>query len=178
MFESKIIPSESACRIRERFIDLYVDTARENYVKYIEPLKATDVVYGYGIRVSFLWDCLKDGSYRTEGFHKAVELLRQLGDRQVFVMWDIRPKEHIYPDPCPTLRIPYTRYFLSDTILKMKANEVTEILLHDLGLHPDEQYWGEDVYVTDESLGWYIAFTHNEITAGELLCYISQRLSE
>ncbi len=173
MFENNIIPAESAYRIREQFIDLYVDTSRKNYVKWIKPLKAADIVYGYGVRVSFLWDCLKEGSYRMEGFHKAVDILRKLGDRQIFVMWDIRPKEHIYPDSCPTLQIPYTRYFLSDTVLKMEADKAADILLHDLGRHPDEQYWGEDIYVMDKSLGWYIAFTHNEITPGEILCYIS-----
>ncbi|MBQ4562355.1 MAG: hypothetical protein IJA55_08530 [Clostridia bacterium] len=172
MFESNIIPAECAYRIRKRFIDLYVDTSHKNYVQWIKTMKATDVVYGYDIRFSFLWDCLKKESYRREEFHKAVDILRRLDDRQVFVMWDIRPKEHIYPDSCPTLPYPYTKYFLSDTILKMEANKVTEILLHDLGRHPNEQYWGEDVYVMDESLDWYIAFTHNEITSGKILCYI------
>ena len=173
MFESRIIPKESAYRIREQFIDLYVDTSCETYVKYIKSLKATDVVYGYGMRVSFLYDCLKVGSYYTEEFHKAVNSLRKLENRQVFVMWDIRPKKHIYPDSSPTIPYPYARYFLSDTVLQIEAGEVAKILLHDVGIHPTEQYWGEDLYILDDSLRWYIAFTHNEMASGDNACYVS-----
>ena len=173
MFESRIIPRESAYRIREQFVDLYVDTSCETYIKYIKSLKATDVVYGYDMRVSFLYDCLKVGSYYTEEFHKVVNFLRRLENRQVFVMWDIRPKKHIYPDSYPTIPYPYTRYFLSDTVLRIEANEVAEILLHDVGLYPTEQYWGEDLYVFDDSLRWYIAFTHNEMASGDNACYVS-----
>lgn len=173
MFESKIIPAKTAYTIRERFIDLYVDTTCENYVKFIKPVKAADVIYGYGLRVSFLYDCLKVGSYYVERFHKAVDCLRQFDKHQVFVMWDIRPKEHIYPDSYPTIQYPYTKYFLSDTVLQMEADDVAEILLHDVGLHPKKQYWGEDLYIMDDSLSWYIAFTHNEMASGENACYIS-----
>ncbi len=171
MFELKIIPAKTAYKIRERFIDLYVDTSCENYVKYIEPLKTADVIHGYGLRVSFLYDCLKVGSYYEERFRKAVDYLRKIGNHQVFVMWDIRPKVNIYP--YPTISYPYTKYFLSDTVLQMEADEAAEILLHDAGLHPNKQYWGEDLYIMDHSLRWYIAFTHNEMTPGENACYIS-----
>lgn len=175
MFKSNIIPIKDALEIRERFINLYIDTSSPNYVKYIKHVKATDVVYGYGIISAYLFDSLKPGSYDIVAFHEAIEMLKTLGDKQVWVMFDIHPKEHIFPDSCPTFPYPYpyTKHFSSDTVLKMGADKVIEILLMDSSLPIDQHIFGEDLYVIDESFDWYVAFSHTEMPSGENACFIN-----
>lgn len=171
MFKSNIIPMQDALKIRERFINLYVDTSSSRYVKYIKPLKATDIVYGY--ICGYLFDCLKPGTYDIVAFHKAIELLRMLGDKQVFVMFDIRPKENITPYAHEALAHSYTKHFSSDSVLKMSADEVIEILLKDQSLPCQEHIFGEDLYVIDSSLNWYVAFSHTEMPSGENACFVN-----
>ena len=176
MFESNIIPTKEALEVRSSFIDRYVDTSNINYVKYIKPLKATDVLYGYGIRVSYLFDNLKTGSFCTVGFNKAIELLRTLGNKQVFIMFDIRPQEHICPDSCTYVPYPYTKHFSSDSVLKMNSDKVIEVLLKDQSLPCDQQIFGEDLYIIEESVNGFFAFSHTEMSSGENACFISRNI--
>lgn len=173
-FQIEQLPKEKSLELRRKFIDLYVDVDDEKYVKYIRPVGSDDIWYGYGYIVSYLYACLKEEYRRKITLLSVLEQLKGMKNKSLFVMHDVRPKAHYYPDSCPIIAEPFTKYFSSDIVLKLTADKLLEILSHDLECDFKKRYFGEDLYVFDETLGWFIALTHdcfsdeNEI---ERICY-------
>lgn len=170
-FEYTKINKEKACAIREKFIDTFVDKSRDLYIKYIRDLKADDVVNAEGFIVSYLWSCLKKSSAYKVDFYDAMRYLHQQKSETVFVMWDIRPSEIIYPEAWQSYSVytPECELILrSDEIVSITPKELCEVLIHDHHIETHrigdicEYFLREDVYVFDETFAWYVALTHEE----------------
>ncbi len=171
-FDYKKIPTNKAYALRNCFIDTFVDTSHDLYVRYIRDLKANDTVNAEGCRFTFLWSCLKrDNAYRID-FYSAMRYLYHRKNERVFVMWDIRPKKILYPKGWQEDYIPECEIRLkSDDVISVEPKELCDVLLHD---HHIEAHWigdisqyflREDVYVFDETFTWFIALTHEEYTS-------------
>lgn len=170
-FDYTKIPKEKAYELRQKFIDTFVDTSHDLYVKYIRDLRASDTVNAKGFVVSFLWSCLHKSTAKIVDFYDTIRYLHRLKNEKVCVMWDIRPEKVIYPPewqaysaytpPCELL-------LKSDEMISIEPKELCEVLLHDHHIEEHKtddiaQYFlREDVYIFDETCTWYIALTHEE----------------
>ena len=173
-FDYTKIPMDKAYELRKRFIDTFVDTSCEHYVKYIRDLKANDTVNGDGFIVSHLWSCLKKDNNYLVDFYSAMRYLYQRKNESVFVMWDIRPEKVVYPEHWPKFFKPYIPEYeillKSDEVISVEPKELCEVLLHDHHMEEhrivdiNRSFLREDVYVFDETFTWYIAPTHEEYT--------------
>ncbi len=182
-FEYKQLSREASAEIRQRFIDLFIDVEDESYVKYILPLKPDDIWVGHEDWhiVSYLWNSLKNEYRNKAKLSEITDYLQNLGDKEIYVMFDIRPKKHIYPDneeDCKTLTYPYTNLFSSDTVVKMSAAELSKVIINDVNATAYKQLiFGDDLYAFDESFQWFIATTHsfvlddNGCDTDEKICY-------
>ncbi len=131
-----IITGAEADRIRDRYIDRFVDTASEYYAAHIETRKQyRDGMYYFG----YLWDTLKRGRVIPEA-----EILDRpdLADETVYVLWDLHSEEKI---------------FIED-YWKFPRGAVLELTYRDLiaGL----EYLPEDIYIFDTQYTWSLILTH------------------
>ena len=80
------IPKEKAKKLREKFIESFVDTTNWQYEKLIRDVKADDIIKHYeGYMVSYLWCCLRDDiTKRRLIFEEAAELLKKNERRGVY----------------------------------------------------------------------------------------------
>lgn len=169
-FEYTKLPADEAYTLRDKFIDTFVNTSCETYIKYIRDRKADDVVDGMGFLVSFLWCCLDRTNVRRVDFYSTVKHLQKMKNERVFVMWDIRPLKVIYPEWCRVREPDYLRNFRSDDVISIAPEELCEILLRDHHIEAHRigdvwlQFLPEDLYVFDETFTWLMAFTHEEYT--------------
>lgn len=173
-FDYTKIPMDKAYELRKRFIDTFVDTSCEHYVKYIRDLKVNEPVNGEGLIVSHLWSCLKKDNKYLVDFYSAMRYLYQRKNERVFVMWDIRPEKVLYPEHWPKFFKPYIPEYeillKSDEMISIEPKELCEVLLHDHHMEKhrivdiNRSFLREDVYVFDETFTWYIAPTHEEYT--------------
>jgi len=173
-FDYTKIPMDKAYELRKRFIDTFVDTSCEHYVKYIRDLKVNEPVNGEGLIVSHLWSCLKKDNNYLVDFYSAMRYLYQRKNERVFVMWDIRPEKVVYPEHWPKFFKPYIPEYeilmKSDEVISVEPKELCEVLLHDHHMEEhrivdiNRSFLREDVYVFDETFTWYIATTHEEYT--------------
>ncbi|MBQ8408987.1 MAG: helix-turn-helix transcriptional regulator [Clostridia bacterium] len=170
-FSTWQIPKEKAYELRKKFIDAFVDTSHDLYVRYIRDLRADDIMQAEGLIVSHLWSCLKKSNAEIVDFYDAMCYLNQRQNEKVFVMWDIRPEKVIYPQSWSAYRTytpPCEILFKSDEIISIEPKELCEVLLHDHHMVEDQivdmsrYFLREDVYVFDETCTWYIALTHEE----------------
>lgn len=181
-FEYKKIPEEKAYKLRNKFIDTFVDTTKDLYIKCIKDLRANDIVNAEGFRASFLWSCLKKNIAYKVDFYDAMRYLHQQKSENVFVMWDIRPSEIIYPEAWQSYSVytpPCELVLKSDEVISITPKELCEVLIHDHHIETHrlgdicEYFLREDVYVFDETFKWYIALTHEEVDSNnkKRLCF-------
>ena len=178
-FDYTKIPTEKAYALRKQFVDAFVDTAGEQYVKYIRDLRAEDTVQGEGLVLSHLWSCLHKGTAHVVDFYAAMRYLYQLENETVYVMWDIRPELIVYPkswSDYPSYTPPCEILLKSDEMISIAPRELCEVLLHDHHIAEDQivdmsrYFLREDVYVFDETCTWYVALTHEEYNQ-KRLCF-------
>lgn len=163
-FDLYIQSDETALRVREKFVELFVDASSRFYKEHIcesceDAIKADEIG---GHVYSFLYCCLKRGTYFFSTPEKAIAHLKALDNKSVYVMFDIRSYD-----------VGYNEVFPSNTVLLMTAKEAAEILEHDIIKITDvrNEYWGEDVYVIDTDFSWHIDFSHDDLEDGTRYCY-------
>lgn len=170
-FDCTKIPTEKAYALRKQFIDAFVDTSHELYVKYIRDIRANDTVQGEGLVLSHLWSCLQKNTAHIVDFYAAMRYLYERKDEKVFVMWDIRPEKIVYPKSWsvyPSYTPPCEILLKSDEMISIEPRELCEVLLHDHHIAEDRiadmsrYFLREDVYIFDETCTWYVALTHEE----------------
>lgn len=168
-FEYTKLPTEKAYMLRTKFIDTFVDTSHPSYIKYIKGLKADDVISGVGFTASFLWCCLYKQHKRLVDFYSAIRYLHGLKNKQVFVMWDIRPQKLVYFGDFHrfnTFTYECERLLKSDEVISIAPKELCEVLLHDHYMRERclaniiHFFLRENLYIFDETFTWYIATTH------------------
>ena len=176
------IPADEAYTLRKCFIDNFVDTSHKLFVSCIRDLKATDTVKAEDYRVSFLWSCLKKNNNYMVDFYDAMRYLYRRYNDRVFVMWDIRAGNVIYPEEWKSYKsyVPECEILMkSDEVIAVEPKELCDVLLHDHHIEAHKigdisrYFLREDVYVFDNTFTWYIALTHEECTADnkKRLCF-------
>ncbi len=131
-----VIIGDGADRIRDRYIDRFVDTGSEYYVAHIETRKRyRNGVYYFG----YLWDTLERGRVIPEA-----EILDRpdLAGETVYVLWDLHSEQKI----------------LIEDYWKFPREAVLELAYRDLmaGL----EYLPEDIYIFDRDYTWSQILTH------------------
>lgn len=131
----RLLSINVSAKWRQEYLDAFIDTSSEHYIKYIASLmQFSDGLHYTG----YLWDCLKDRHRITfKSFQTAIR-----AEPQVFVMADDHSRDRVIGAPL----WPYPPYSVA-------AFEPAE-LLQSLPSLP------EDIYVFDSTLKWTLALTH------------------
>lgn len=155
----EIVPPAKAKLLRESFIQKFLDTSSDYYRKHIASMSqyADDLFYD-----GYLWDCLQcNEKYQKEcSMEVAAGFLR--GKKSVFMMWDLFSKE----------RLAHKRFSLEhpkDTVISMQGNFLSQKVVEEwnreqaawaAGCMCEGLWLPEDIYCFDESMEWYVIFTH------------------
>lgn len=155
----EIVPSVKANLLRETFIKKFVDTSSGHYRKHIETLRqdADDLFYD-----GYLRDCLQcNENYQKEcSMETAAEFLRE--KKSIFLMWDLLSKE----------RLSHKRFSLEypkDTVISVPGDFLSQKVVEEW--NREQAAWAadcmceglwlpEDIYCFDETMEWYVIFTH------------------
>lgn len=158
--EFEIISPEQAGKLRTGFIQRFVDTSSEHYQTYIaSPVSCSDGLCYIG----YLWDCLLDNeTYQKEcDMETAAAFLKD--KEAVFVMWDLFSRERVVDHRRFSLHYP------KDTVICMRGQLLGQTVVEEWNAEQDawnndcqvEDLWfPEDIYCFDESMSWYVIFTH------------------
>jgi hypothetical protein len=146
------IVTDDKSELRKNFIEKFVDTKKESYKKHIATLKEYPDGMCYD---GYLWDSLKaDYTLIERKMEQAITFLESKG--KVFVMWDIFSKH----------RVPLNRIFSSkypkDTLIEIDSLELSKFISREWreDYRSDEKYLPEDFYIFDNTMNWYVIFTH------------------
>lgn len=132
----EVINSIESTKLRELFIQTFVNTASDYYINRINKL----IEFSDGIcYTGYLWDCLKNPCVVSEDAIN--DILKN--KKNIFVMWDIHSSDRIL--------IPnYWKY------------PKTSILFFDDWTEDSKKTLPEDIYLFDSSFTWYAVYTHEE----------------
>lgn len=140
----EIIPVNEAQKLRQLYINTFINVDKEYYKKYIE------IRYNYSdglCYTGYLWDCLKVVSViDMESIKETASMLNE-----VFVFWDVHTKENIFTED-------YWKFGKED-VLRLDL----ELLIMNI------QYLPEDIYIFNEDLTWTLILTH-EYVDGKRWC--------
>jgi len=156
----KIVPEDEAKILRKKFIQKYVNTETECYTQ-IQNIDTKAVVENQ--TYFYLRDTLLDEKRYVVPYKDALCFLSK-EKRKVYIMWDISSRLKVgYENEDQKLLI--KRQYMCDTVLESSSiyaskmiedsNDESKYALYSDRLLP------EDVYVFDEKLTFYIAFTHS-----------------
>lgn len=139
---------QAAKRLREVFIDRFVDTNGERYREYLA--QNSDRC------ACFLWDCLKAETWgKPCTQERAAEFLARF--ESVYFMWDFWRSGTELADKYPgaVMRAPGAELgrFAAD-----EWNAEIEAEKHDCYI--EYPRFPSDIYVFDESFSWFVIFTH------------------
>lgn len=133
--QAVVITGEEAGRLRQAYIDRFVNTSSDYYKKYI----AIKTQFSDGLLYTgYLWDSLK----HPEQVKEDQIFDPQLMDKTVYVFWDLHSAERIFVKD-------YWK-FPKDAVLKLKYRD----------LLAGREFLPEDFYIFDETMNWSIIFTH------------------
>ena len=139
-----ILDDEESVRIRNKYIQSFIDTTSTYYVDKIRAQKRyTDGMCYTG----YLWDCLLEKKVIPE--QQGVQLLNK--KRDIYLMWDIHSAQKIL--------VPnYWKYPKKSVLLakKWESDMMKEL--------------PEDLYLFDSSFLWSVVFTHETDLEGKRYC--------
>ena len=156
----KIVPEDKAKRLREKFTQKYVNTETECYTQ-IQNIDTEAVVENQ--TYFYLRDTLLDEKRYVVLYEDALSWLSK-ERRKVYIMWDISSRFKVgYENEDEKLLIKHQ--YMCDTVLETSAVDLSKMIEES----NDESKYAiysdrglpEDVYVFDEKLTFYIAFTHS-----------------
>lgn len=147
-----IVPDNKKGKLRNSFVEAFVNTSTEYYKKYISNLKE----YPDGLCYDgYLWDSLKVDYEQVESsMEDAIQYLKEKDT--VYVMWDIYSLYRVAEYRILTNKYP------KDTIIKTDSLELCKFILDEWKWEfaSDNQYLPEDIYIFDETMKWFVIFTH------------------
>ncbi len=156
----KIVPNNKAMELRCQFIEKYVNTNTECY-KHIKNINSE--VFVRNQTYFYLRDTLKDDKRFVVSYENALEwLCKRRGN--VYIMWDVSyPFEKGFESEDEKILINHG--YTCDTVLEMTSFQASKMIEESndeskYALYSD-RVLPEDVYVFDEKLTFYIAFTHS-----------------
>lgn len=155
----EILPTKQAVALRKAFIRKFVDTTSEHYQKHIATLIRDIDGFCYD---GYLWDCLKDNKkWKKEcRMEDATAFLRD--KKNVFFMWDLFSEERLSGK---RLSLEYPKA----SIISMEGSLLGQKIVEEWNIEHDAWTSGfqcqglwlpEDIYCFDESMSWYVIFTH------------------
>jgi len=132
-----ILPTMNANILRNQYINRFIDTSKDYYIKKITHLKRFSDGFCY---TGYLWDCLKESTLVS---YEYITSISHLDD--VYVFWDIHSQDLIFIDD-------YWK-FGKETILNVNYS----VLIKNL------EYLPEDLYIFDNTLSWTLVVTHEYV---------------
>lgn len=145
----EILTADTAMQIKKRYILAFIDVDSAYYRDYIE--KRT--VFSDGLcYTGYLWDCLRNKSLMSED--ECIHYIKC--KKTIYCFWDIHSKDRIL--------IPAYWKYPKDSVLKMTSKEFMQ----------NRESLPEDIYVTDDTFEWSIAFTHEEDTQQKRFCLFTK----
>jgi hypothetical protein len=156
-------------KIRDLFVNRFVDQTTERYKKIKEIDLRNDAVY--------LWDTLLKPFHTKVNYYSAINHL-QNSSNKVFLMMDIQSINKGSEESEFNLYLKKHNYN-RESVFELPASEVAELYRIDNEIHaswlPSDLNLLEDIYVFDESFKWLIVFTHEQVdlidTNGHRLCF-------
>ncbi len=152
-FEFSVVEKAKALRLRERFISAFIDTSHEMFHEHIEVLHSyPDGEFYRG----YLWCFLEDnGEYEHEcTMETACECLKK--HNNIYVMWDLF-SNHRIKNSCK-----FVNGYEKSTVIETSGALVAEMIPDEWGeiYDPSRCWFPDDIYCFDESMNWYVVFTH------------------
>jgi len=150
-FEFQIVDIQKASKLRELFIDRFIDTKHELYQEHIEMLHAYPDGEFYN---GYLWEFLLE-QQRTEcDMESACEFLGKQGC--TYVMWDWFSNHRVFD------KSKFSRDYAKNTIIEASAGSIAKMLPMEWGDWSDksECWFPEDIYCFDDTMNWCVVFTH------------------
>ena len=156
----EVIPAERGIALREAFIRRFIDWTGAYYQEHIGflPLNENSRCYD-----GYLWDCLRDNEQwkKACGMDAAAKFLR--GKGHVFAMWDLFSDERVRNSKRLFAEYP------KGTVIRVQGRLLAQTVeaeweAEQAAWRKDCQCEGlwlpEDLYCFDETLNWYVIFTH------------------
>lgn len=145
----EVLITDEATQIREKYIRAFVETTSSYYRNYIKKC----MLFSDGLcYTGYLWDCLKNKMPIPED-----QCIRCIEIRNtIYCFWDIHSKDRIL--------IPNYWKYPKHSVLKMTPQE---FFIH-------MKSFPEDIYITDDTFEWSIAFTHEEDAQQKRYCLFTQ----
>ena len=144
-------------KIRDLFVNRFVDQTTERYKKIKEIDLRNDAVY--------LWDTLLKPFSTKVNYYSAINYL-QNSSNKVFLMMDIQRRNRGSEETQFNLYLKKHNYN-RESVFELPASEVAELYRIDNEIHtswlPSDLNLLEDIYVFDESFKWLIVFTHEYV---------------
>lgn len=144
--QPEILPHDESAFWRQGYIEAFVDTSSENYVRRIaQPRHFSDGIHYHG----YLWECLRSATRITIQRFR-LEVIRR---PDVFVMADDHSRDLVGAPlwPYPALSV---------------ARFGPRALLQALDSLP------EDIYVFDSSVSWTLVLTHENDEKRRICCAV------
>ncbi len=154
-----IVDQALADRLRADFIDKFTDKTLPFYQKALRMRRFYDGMCYMG----YIWEVLKQ-PYDRVTREAALGLLEERAE--VYVLWDVRTMKNVAQ--AFHYRVP------KDMVIRVEGRCLAEQLRADLASPSlPASFLPEDIYVFDDSLDWYIAFTHEADERGVPMCMVS-----
>ncbi len=151
-----VLDQARADRLRHEFLERFTDKTLPFYQKTLRMRRFSDGMCYMG----YIWEVLKQ-PYAVVTREAALAMLSDKAD--VYVLWDIRTMKNV------AQRFQYK--VPKDMVIRTDGQSLAEQLRADFApLAETVSFLPEDIYVFDDSLSWFIAFTHEPDERGEIMC--------
>ncbi len=151
-----VIDQAIADHLRHNFLETFTDKTLPFYQKTLRMRRFSDGMCYMG----YIWEVLKK-PYTIITREAALALL--CNKAEVYVLWDIRTIKNV------AQRFQYK--VPKDMVIRTDGQSLAEQLRADFAsLAEPVSFLPEDIYVFDDSLSWFIAFTHEPDERGEIMC--------
>ena len=148
----RIVDKEKSESLRKEFIKTFVNTEADKYHEYIEVMHSYNDGEFYN---GYLWDFLRhNDNYEKEcSMQCAGEYL--CGKNSVYIMWDLYSNQRVLDGSRFAVEYP------KNIIIEMSGSRLTEVVIDKWNQGIQVPHWlPEDIYCFDESMSWYVIFTH------------------
>ncbi len=151
-----VLNQEHADNLRHEFIEEFTDKTLPFYQKTLRMRQFYDGMCYMG----YIWEVLKK-PYAIVTRETALALLCDKAD--VYVLWDIRTMKNVAH--AFHYKVP------KDRVIQTDGQSLAEQLQSDFAPRSDHvSFLPEDIYVFDDSLSWFIVFTHEPDERGNIMC--------
>lgn len=150
-FEFQVVDVPKASKLREKFIDAFINTRHELYQNYIETFHTYPDGEFYN---GYLWEFLLEQQATECNMESACEYLEKQGF--VYIMWDLFSNHRVFD------KSKFATGYAKNTIIEASAGSIAKIISHEWECwnNKSECWFPEDIYCFDDTLSWYVIFTH------------------